>query len=59
MTDPLTENDRLQWHEAYGPCPCGCGHDGNALIDRETGSVTEWECNVTGKIFPAWSGREP
>jgi hypothetical protein len=39
------------WHEAYAVCPCGEGHDGNALLDDATGKVVMWRCPVTGKVF--------
>jgi hypothetical protein len=39
------------WHEAYAACPCGGGHDGDALIDDDTDKVLLWRCGVTGQIF--------
>lgn len=39
------------WHEAYGPGPCGCPYDANALVDRETGKVIQWECLVCGETI--------
>ena len=37
------------WFEAYRACPCGCGYDGDFLIDDATGYAVAWRCNITGE----------
>lgn len=43
------EHDRFVWHVAYGPGPCGCPYDADALIDTETARPVEWQCHVCGQ----------
>jgi hypothetical protein len=50
---------KAHWHEAYAACPCGEGHDGNALLDDATDKVLMWRCPVSGKVFgPGQSDEE-
>lgn len=36
------------WHAAFGPGPCGCPYDADALIDQRTAEPVEWHCHVCG-----------
>lgn len=52
-TEPITLEDltmsEAHWFEAYRACPCGCGYDGDFLIDDDKGYAIAWRCNVTGE----------
>jgi hypothetical protein len=44
----MSVDERYVWHEAFGPGPCGCPFDADALIDTWLLCPVEWKCRVCG-----------